>query len=1106
MRFFLKPSFIAALLAFGACAVKENKKSPATLFKLLPSDQTGIDFVNQLNYTEQLNTYTYKNFYSGGGVGLGDFNNDSLIDIFFSGNLVPNKLYLNKGKLRFEDISASSGLSIQGVWTTGVSIVDINADGLLDIYLCKSGPPGGPRRHNELFINNGDLTFTEKAKDYGLAFEGLSTHAAFFDFDKDGDLDCYLLNNSIRSVGGYDLRLGQRNNPDPLGGNKLLRNDARKFADVSQQAGIYTSEIGFGLGVTIGDINLDGWSDIYVSNDFFEKDYLYINNQDGTFREALEEYMQEISLGSMGADMADINNDGLPEVFVTEMLPEYDDRLKTTTQFESWDKYNLNLKSGYFRQFSRNVLQLNNGNGTFSEISRLAGVQATDWSWGALIFDMDNDGLKDIFVANGIYKELLNQDYVNFASNPNLIKEISNKRGFITTLIDSIPTTPIPNYAFQNKGNLSFVNMASEWGLDLPTHSNGSAYGDLDNDGDQDLVLSNVNMPVMVYENQSKQLVPENATLSFVLHGENENSFALGSKITLKVKDRLIYQELSPMRGFMSTVDSRINVGLGQTASVDSVYVEWPNNKMTILANVKSNQLIHLYQKDASSDQKSLSKKMSVKTIFREQKVAGADFVHTENEFIDFDRDRLLFNMISNEGPCLCVGDVTGDGLQDFYIGGAKDQPGSLLVQQKSGEFAKSNVQLFEKNKESEDTDCTFFDANGDGRQDLYVTSGGFEFSSNSTALLDRLYLNRGNGQLQKSEQPLPVSTRFESTSTVAANDYDKDGDNDLFVGTRHIPFLYGLPANGYLLNNDGKGNFQDVTKAIAPQLSKLGLITDAKWIDANNDTKPDLLIVGEWMSVKIFINENGKLVDRSIEYGFDKTDGWYHTLDTGDFNKDGFVDFVVGNHGLNSRFKASETEPVSMYINDFDQNGSVEQILTRYDRGVSLPLVLRADLVAQIPALKKKYLHFRDYKGKTISDIFTKDQLKNAFVLNAYTFETAVWMNNKNGTFSKRTLPVQAQFFPVYALLVEDFNGDNNLDILLGGNLYRAKPETGIYAGGYGLLLKGNDQGNFAPVSAGESGLKIKGEIRALEEIKVHGKPFVLTGKNNDQMEVLRY
>ena len=1097
-----------------SCDVAQKEEPPITLFKLLSSEESGIDFVNQLDYTEELNTYTFKNFYNGGGVGLGDFNNDGFLDVFFSGNLVTNKLYLNKGKepsgkaaFHFEDITERSGLNIPGVWTTGVSLVDINADGLLDIYLCKSGPPTDFRRYNELFINNGDLTFTEKAKEYGLDFQGLSVHAAFFDFDKDGDLDCYLLNNSIRSVGGYDLRKDQRNIPDPMGGNKLLRNDKGKFYDISDKAGIYRSAIGFGLGVTIGDINKDGWSDIYVSNDFFEKDYLYINNQDGTFSEVIEKYMREISLGSMGADMADINNDGLPEIFVTEMLPESDERLKTTSQFENWDKYKRSVEMGYYHQFSRNVLQLNNGDGSFSEIARLAGVHATDWSWGALIFDMDNDGLKDIFVANGIYKDLLDQDYVNFAANPEIVRRIMQReKNVIKGLIDSIPSNKISNYAFQNTNNLKFVNKAQSWGLDLPSYSNGSAYGDLDNDGDLDLVLNNVNMPAFVYENRSKELYPANSSLTFSLSGENGNSKAIGTKITLKVKDQKFYQELSPMRGFMSTVDYKIHFGLGEILSVDSAIIEWPHGKVTVLTDIKANQHIVLTEKDASSSTNQL-KRADKKTIFkRVAELSGIDFSHVENDFNDFDRDRLLFNMVSNEGPCLCTGDLNKDGLTDFYIGGAKEQSGNLYLQKKSGGFEKSNPDIFEADKISEDTDCHFFDADGDGKEDLYVTSGGSEFSSSSSALLDRLYFNRGNGKLEKSQQPLPVATSFESTSTVAAHDYDNDGDIDLFVGARLIPFLYGVPGNGYLLSNDGKGNFQNVTSTIAPQLLELGMITDAKWMDVNNDSKTDLVVTGEWMPIKLFINENNNLVDRTKEYGLEKTNGWYNCIEAGDFNNDGLVDFVVGNHGLNSRFKATDQEPVSLYINDFDQNGTIDQILTRFDDGVSYPLVLKQDLVGQIPSLKKKYLHFNQYANKTITDIFDPTQLEHSIVLNAYTFETAVWINQKNGGFKKLNLPIQAQFSPVYSMLIDDFDGDKNLDVLMGGNLYRAKPETGIYDGSYGLMLKGNGKGDFVALSSRESGVLMKGEIRSLKKIEYKKQRMVLVGKNNDKMEVLSY
>lgn len=1089
----------------SACSEKKDSAHVNSLFQLLSPDRTNIHFVNQLDYDETVNTYTFKNFYNGGGVGLADFNNDSLVDIFLTGNLVSNRLYLNKGNLIFEDMTGSSGLGSAGAWSTGVSIADINGDGWLDIYVCKSGPPGGGRRYNELFINRGNLTFSEESKKYGLDFEGLATHAAFFDYDKDGDLDCYLLNNSIRSIGAYDLRKDQRNIPDAAGGNKLLRNDDGKFVDVSQEAGIYTSMIGFGLGVTIGDVNKDGWPDIYVSNDFFERDYLYINQKNGRFRESLEEMIREISLGSMGADMADINNDALPEIFVTEMLPESDDRLKTTTQFENWDKYSASVEQGYYHQFSRNVLQLNNGDGTFSEIGRLAGVHATDWSWGALIMDMDNDGYKDIFVANGIYKDLLDQDYVNFVSNRDMVREILDKEGkVIKQLIDSIPINKIPNFAFQNMGNLAFENRASGWGLGEPTHSNGSAYGDLDNDGDLDLVLNNVNMPAHVYENQSNRLLPLNSFLSLVLHGTGKNAFAIGARITLKAGGKTFYQEHFPMRGFMSSVDYTINFGLGDVKTIDSLIVEWPDDKVTIQHQVKVNQRLYLYQEQGGAAPIEKSSQTRRRPLFSEVRLRGSEFKHEESTFVDFDRDRLLFNMISNEGPCLCTGDVNGDGLQDFYVGGAKNQAGSLFVQMPSGDFVKTGQKYFDADSISEDTDCVFFDADGDGKEDLYVASGGNEFSSSSSALLDRLYFNEGNGIFRKSKQLLPISHRFESSGAVEAVDFDHDGDVDLFVGVRLIPGLYGLPCDGYLLINDGKGHFSDITKAAAPTLQGLGMIRDAKWVDINNDTYSDLIVTGDWMPIQVFINRNGKSLEKSSPE-FDRTNGWYQTIEAADFNKDGWMDLVIGNHGLNSRFKASDAEPLRLYINDFDQNGSVEHITTRYHEGKSLPFVLRQDLVSQIPSLKKKYLHFENYKGQTITDIFSEDQLQRAVILSAYDLETTVWMNNGDGSFKKKKLPPEAQFSPVYAVCVEDFDQDSNPDVLLGGNLYRAKPETGIYDGSYGLLLKGNGKGDFNVVSPQTSGIRIRGEIRSIK--KISNKPrMVVVAKNNDRLQFFRY
>jgi enediyne biosynthesis protein E4 len=1100
--------FAVALFCFSACREQVQTEEKMQLFSLLDSVQTGISFVNKLEYTEQLNTYTFRNFYNGGGIGIGDFNNDGLPDVFFSGNMVPNKLYLNQGGFKFKDISASAGVSHKGSWTTGVSIADVNADGWLDIYLCKSGPPEAPHRTNELLINNGNLTFTDKAKEFGLDFKGLSTHAAFFDYDKDGDLDCYLLNNSIRSVGGYDLRKGLREIPDTLGGNRLLRNDSVIFKDVSTDAGIFTSQVGFGLGVTVGDINQDGWPDVFVSNDFFEKDYLYINQQNGKFVESLESYMREISLGSMGADMADINNDALPDIFVTEMLPETDERLKTTSQFENWDKYQLAVSQGYYHQFSRNALQLNNGNSTFSEVSRLAGVSATDWSWGALIFDMDNDGLKDIFVANGIFKDLLNQDYVNFIAQPDLVREILKKeKNVIKRLVDSIPSNKIPNYAFQNKGDLTFANRSTEWGLGTPSHSNGSAYADLDNDGDLDLVLNNVNMDASIYRNNSRELFPQHNSVTFLLHGEGNNTFGTGSKVLIKTKGLTLYQELSPMRGFMSSVDYRLQFGVDTARMLDTVRITWPGNRVSLLTNVKVNQVHEISEKDAAAVASITRLTLKEKQIL--QKVdgpSGASFVHKENVFSDFDRDRLLYNMISNEGPCLCKGDVNADGLDDFYAGGARDQSGRIFIQKRDGTFYNWSQPVFDEDSDSEDVECIFFDSNGDGFDDLYVASGSNEFAPTSPALADRLYVSNGKNGFVKSQQVFPVKSRYESTSAVSAGDFDGDDDQDLFVGVRLLSFKYGIPVNGYVLQNDGNGLFTDVTASVAPGLLKLGMITSGLWVDINIDRKPDLLVTGEWMGIKVFVNGNGKLIDKSDEYGLANSNGWYTCLAVEDLNGDHFPDFIAGNHGLNSRFKASKDKPIELFVNDFDQNGTIEHIMTMYNGGRSFPLVLRNDLVSQIPSLKKKYLRYQNYKNQSVNQIFSDAQLKSALHLKAYDLTTSVYLNEEGVKFRKVHLPPQAQFAPVYSILPLDFDGDRHIDLLLGGNLYRAKPETGIYDGSYGLLLKGDGNGNFTSVSPLTSGICIKGEVRSFQPLQNLKTNLIVVGKNNDKNEFYSY
>ena len=1098
---------ILFLIFLYACSSKneETNSIKGSLFSLLDKEKTSIDFLNRVEYTEEYNTYTYRNFYNGAGVGLGDFNNDGLLDVYFCGNIVNNKLYINKGDFIFEDITESAGVECPNVWSTGVSIVDINGDGWRDIYVCKSGDPNSPNRNNELFINNGDLTFTEKAAEYGLDDLGLSTHASFFDYDKDGDLDCYLLNNSFESVSEFDLKPGQRNIRDTLGGNKLYRNEDGYFKDVSREAGIYGSKIGFGLGVSVGDINRDGWLDIYVSNDFFERDYLYINNTDGTFTESLEEQMREISLGAMGGDMADINNDAYPEIFATEMTAEGDSRLKTKVLFESWDKYQQKLENGYYHQFARNVLQLNNCNNSFSEIGRLSGVSYTDWSWGALIMDLDNDGWKDIFVANGIFKDLLDRDYLDFYSNPAIMRSmIQNEENAILKIIDDIPSVRIPSYAFQNNGDLTFSNLTESWGLETPSHSNGAAYGDLDNDGDLDLVVNNVNMPSFVYRNNTQQK-PETNFLLVRLKGIEKNTDAIGAAVTIYYDEKLGYQELIPMRGFKSCVGNQLHFGLGATKFIDSLVVNWPNGNYSILKNIPANQFLFLNEKDAIKKELNIQEKHTPPVFQKIDNIKGLDFTHRENDFVDFNRDKLLFQMLSNEGPHLAVGDVNGDGLDDIYICGAKESPGSLFIQNKNAQFKKTNKTLFEADKISEDTDCALFDADGDGDLDLYVTSGGNEFPVSSSALLDRLYFNNGYGEFSKSKQMLPV-LKYESSSCVQPADFDNDGDIDLFVGIRLHPFLYGIPVNGYLLENDGSGTFSNVSATLAPSLKDIGMITDMTWVDIDNDNDQDMVIVGDWMPIKIFINDSGNFTDKSEQFGLSNTEGWWNVVVAKDLNADGNIDLILGNHGLNSRFKASPKKPVTMYVNDFDLNGNVEQIICTYNGKTSYPVVMKDDLVKQIPALEKKYKSFANYKEQTIENIFSAEVLQRSVKLNAKILESCVMINTGSSSFNLKPLPVEAQFSPVYTIFADDMNNDDVCDFIIGGNQYRAKPQTGIFGSGYGLFLKGNTNDTWESVAPIKSGFSIEGEIRDFEILNINEKRIIVVARNNDKLQFYKY
>ena len=1110
----MKTGRLLILFFLSVCFSCGNEKSNVpsrndkTLFTNLSSEVTGIDFVNEVEDQKNFNIFKYRNFYNGGGVAIGDINNDGLPDIYFTANMKKNRLFLNKGNFSFVDITDSAGVAGNKPWSTGVVMVDINGDGYLDIYVSNAGNMEGNNHDNDLYINNGDLTFTERAAEFNLAKSGFSTHASFFDYDKDGDLDVYLLNNSNIPVSslGYaadrDKRANEWENVPEIFrgvGDVLMRNDNGKFVDVSEEAGIYGSLIGFGLGVLVSDINGDTYPDIYVSNDFYERDYLYINKQDGTFSEEIKDWTSHLCLSAMGVDIADINNDGLNDIFITDMMPDGEQRTKSVMEFESYDVFKLKQGRDFYQQYIQNTLQLNNGNNSFSEIAYFSGVARTDWSWAGLIFDMDNDGFKDIYVTNGIIHDLTDIDFVGFFANE-IIQNVvlTGGKNDVKSIIEKMPVTPLPNYAFRNNKDLTFKNVSFDWGLNTPSFSNGCAYGDLDGDGDLDLVVNNVNMESFIFRNESEKMTA-NHFLQLQLKGTKGNVFAIGASVRAYAGSEVIVQELMPSRGFQSSMDYLMTIGLGSHSQVDSLAVVWPDNKLTVLKNVKANQKLLLNQSEATETYKPSETKAGA-TLLTElnQKAFEA---HIEDPFNDFDQERMVTQQLSREGPALAVGDLNNDGNDDIFIGGAKGHPARIYVHSGKGRFTMIESECFSTDAAFEDTAASLFDADNDGDLDLIVGSGG-NVAAEKGNYVTRLYLNDGKGNFIKSESRVPSNKT--NIAVIRPHDFDGDGDIDLFIGSRSVPGVLGVDPSHQLLVNDGKGNFTDATERLAYDLKDAGMVTDAKWVDIDGDGKLDLLTVAEWGTPMVMKN-SGRRLNR-LNTTLDSLGGWWKAVQTADLDNDGDMDIILGNNGTNIPYPATVENPVKLWVNDFDENGDIEQIITTRQGGGDYPIHMKKELTTQLPELKKKNLKAAEYAKKTIEELFPNDAVKNSIEKPVIFSESLIAVNEGEGQFSIVRLPARVQWSSVNKITCTDINNDGAMDLIMGGNNFELKPQFSRQDASFGHVLLGDGKMNFDWKDFNTSGFFIREEIRGLEVFSDKmGNRFVIAAINNGRPRIYK-